>query len=116
MTMTDTCDLTQKKCKPCEGGVPPLPADAVRQLLGALHPDWRLSADGRSIARNFEFPGYDRTIGFVNAVAWVANSEDHHPDLVVSYGRCEVRWWTHAVNGLTENDFICAAKVDRLLG
>jgi 4a-hydroxytetrahydrobiopterin dehydratase len=113
--MSDTRNLTEKKCKPCEGGVPPLDPAAVRDLLTALHPDWRLSADGKSISRSFEFTGYNRTIGFVNAVAWIANSEGHHPDLEVTYQRCVVRWWTHAVGGLTENDFICAAKVDRLL-
>jgi 4a-hydroxytetrahydrobiopterin dehydratase len=113
--MVDAKELTAKKCKPCEGGVPPLPPPAVKDLLKALHPDWRLAADGKSIARTFEFTGYNRTIGFVNAVAWIANGEGHHPDLEVTYQRCVVRWWTHAVNGLTENDFICAAKVDRLL-
>jgi 4a-hydroxytetrahydrobiopterin dehydratase len=113
--MADATELTSKKCRPCEGGVPPLPPAAVEDLLKALHPDWRLAADGKSIARTFEFTGYNRTIGFVNAVAWIANGEGHHPDLEVTYQRCVVRWWTHAVNGLTENDFICAAKVDRLL-
>lgn len=113
--MAQSNDLTAKKCKPCEGGIPALGRPAVQELLKALHPGWQLSADGKSISRAFEFAGYDRTIGFVNAVAWIANGEDHHPDMEVSYGRCVVRWWTHAVDGLTENDFICAAKVDQLL-
>lgn len=114
--MTQACDLVVKRCKPCEGGIPALAPEAARELMQALHPAWQLAADGRSISRSCEFPGYHQTIGFVNAVAWVANGEDHHPDLEVFYGRCVVRWWTHAVQGLTENDFICAAKVDRLLG
>lgn len=113
--MTTGKDLTTKRCKPCEGGVPPLGPAAVRDLMTALHADWRLADDGKSISRLFEFTGYHRTIGFVNAVAWIANTEGHHPDLEVTYQRCRVRWWTHAVGGLTENDFICAAKVDRLL-
>lgn len=113
--MTTRQDLTTKRCKPCEGGVPPLGSAAVRDLMAALHADWRLADDGKSISRLFEFTGYNRTIGFVNAVAWIANTEGHHPDLEVTYQRCRVRWWTHAVGGLTENDFICAAKVDRLL-
>jgi 4a-hydroxytetrahydrobiopterin dehydratase len=79
------------------------------------HPDWSLSADGKWISRLFEFPGYARTMGFVNAIAWIAESEGHHPDLEVSYGKVLVKWSTHAVKGLTENDFICAAKVDRLV-
>lgn len=113
--MTTPADLTARRCLPCEGGVPALAPDAVAGLMRALHADWRLAPDGKSISRHFEFSGYNRTIGFVNAVAWIANSEGHHPDLEVTYQRCLVRWWTHAVGGLTENDFICAAKVDRLL-
>jgi 4a-hydroxytetrahydrobiopterin dehydratase len=113
--MTDRTDLTTRRCKPCEGGVPPLDAGAVKDLMKALHPEWTLAADSKSISRNFEFSGYNRTIGFVNAVAWIANTEGHHPDLEVFYQRCVVRWWTHAVGGLSENDFICAAKIDRLV-
>ncbi len=108
-------DLTTKRCKPCEGGVPALDPAAVASLRKALHGDWQLAADGKSIARLFEFSGYNRTMGFVNAVAWIANTEGHHPDLLVTYSQCRVTWWTHAVGGLTENDFICAAKVDRLV-
>ena len=110
-----TNDLATKRCKPCEGGVPPLAEAAVRELRQALHADWQLSADGKWLSRQFAFPGYARTMGFVNAIAWIAESEGHHPDLDVSYGKVLVRWSTHAVNGLTENDFICAAKVDRLV-
>jgi 4a-hydroxytetrahydrobiopterin dehydratase len=112
--MTDAHELASKRCKPCEGGVPPLTATAVSDLMQGLHADWKLSADGKSISRAFEFSNFYKTIGFVNAAAWVANTEDHHPDLEVTYGRCIVRWWTHAAGGLTENDFICAAKIDRL--
>jgi len=73
---------------------------------------WRLDLE---ISRRFEFSDYSRTLGFANAVAWIAISEEHHPVLTVSYGSCNVTYTTHAVNGLTDNDFICAAKVDRLL-
>ncbi|MGD9387555.1 MAG: 4a-hydroxytetrahydrobiopterin dehydratase, partial [Gammaproteobacteria bacterium] len=67
------------------------------------------------IRRDFRFKGFNRTMGFVNAVAWIANSENHHPDLEVGWGHCLVRFSTHAIKGLSENDFICAAKVDALL-
>ncbi len=110
--MTD--DLTKQHCKPCEGGVAPLSRDEALSLLEKLHPDWALSDDGLSISRRFEFPAYSRTLGFANAAAWIAIAEGHHPVLTVSYGSCEVSYTTHAVNGLTDNDFICAAKTDRL--
>ena len=107
--------LIEKKCEPCEGGVPPLAAAAAKELLTALHGDWSITAGGDWIRRTFEFTNFHRTIGFVNAVAWVANSEGHHPDLEVSYRICVVNYSTHAISGLSENDFICAAKIDRLL-
>lgn len=108
-------ELADKHCKPCEGGVEPLRPDQTGALMEALHPDWKLSDDGLEISRCFEFPAYSRSLGFANAVAWIAICEGHHPELVLNYGSCEVRWTTHAINGLSDNDFICAAKVDRLL-
>jgi len=113
--MTSKEQLTQRRCKPCEGGVPPLPGGAVTDLMKALDPGWSLAEDGKSIVRTFEFSGYHRTIAFVNAVAWIAEAEGHHPDLDVRYGKVVCLWTTHAIGGLSENDFICAAKVDRLL-
>jgi 4a-hydroxytetrahydrobiopterin dehydratase len=113
--MSEREKLQERRCKPCEGGVPALGHAAVAELRRALHPDWMLSADGKCLLRSVVFENYARTLGFVNAVAWIAESEDHHPDLEVVWGRCTVKWSTHAVDGLTENDFICAAKVDQLL-
>jgi len=107
--------LVERKCQPCEGGVPPLEPSAAQELLTALDPAWNISADGKWISRGFDFSGFNRTMGFVNAVAWIANVEGHHPDLEVSYSRCLVNYTTHAIDGLSENDFICAAKIDRLI-
>lgn len=107
-------DLSKRHCKPCEGGVQPLRADQSSALLKALHSDWSISDDGLEISRAFEFPAYSRTLGFANAVAWIAITEGHHPVLTVSYGSCAVSYTTHAINGLSDNDFICAAKIDRL--
>jgi 4a-hydroxytetrahydrobiopterin dehydratase len=109
-------DLADRTCKPCEGGVPPLTAAQAQKLRDGLHADWSMTADGLAIERTFEFRAYSRTLGFANAVAWIAITEGHHPVLTVSYGTCKVSFSTHAVNGLTDNDFICAAKVDRLPG
>ncbi|MDJ0699014.1 MAG: 4a-hydroxytetrahydrobiopterin dehydratase [Woeseiaceae bacterium] len=107
-------ELADKHCRPCEGGVEPLRPDQVEALLKGLHVDWRLCDDGVTISRRFEFRAYSRTLGFANAVAWIAISEGHHPELVINYGSLDVHWTTHAIGGLSDNDFICAAKVDRL--
>lgn len=92
----------------------PLRADQSSALLKALHSDWSISDDGLEISRTFEFPAYSRTLGFANAVAWIATAEGHHPVLIISYGSCAISYTTHAINGLSDNDFICAAKIDRL--
>lgn len=110
--MTEVCNLTTKKCKPCEGGVPPLSQTEAKTLLQQLEQDWQLS--GNKIYRIFAFKNYYQTIAFVNAVAWIAHREDHHPDITVGYNQCRIEYTTHAIDGLSENDFICAAKIDTL--
>jgi 4a-hydroxytetrahydrobiopterin dehydratase len=78
-------------------------------------PGWNSSEDGKSIVRKFEFKGFFRTITFINAMAWIANQQGHHPDFSAGYNYCEVLFTTHAIDGLTENDFICASRVNALL-
>ena len=108
-------ELSEERCKPCEGGVAPLTIDAIREYLKAL-PHWQLNSSmGQAfIYRDFEFKNYYKTIAFVNAVAWLSHQENHHPDLNVSYNHCRIQYSTHAISGLSENNFICAAKVDDL--
>jgi 4a-hydroxytetrahydrobiopterin dehydratase len=106
--------LSDEHCQSCEGGIASMDAVAARERLTELSPEWRLEPDGRSIVRDFKFKDFYRTMGFVNAVAYIANREDHHPDLEVGYSTCRVRYTTHAIKGLSLNDFICAAKIDRL--
>ena len=108
-------DLTTRHCIPCVKGTPPLGDEQTAGLLEQLHPDWTLATDNRSISRTLRFKDYYQTIAFINALAWIAHGEDHHPDLEVGYNRCVVRYSTHAVGGLSENDFICAARIDALL-
>ena len=108
-------DLNDKHCVPCEGGIPPLSQERAIGLLASLNEAWALAGDGKAIERTYKFKDYYQTIAFVNALAWIAHREDHHPDLSVHYNRCVVRYSTHAVDGLTDNDFICAAKVDRIV-
>ena len=105
-------ELARKKCKPCEGGVAPLTGEQVRTLLKGLD-GWALGADGM-IAKTYQFKNYFETMAFVNAAAWVSHREDHHPDMAVGYNQCRVAYVTHAIDGLSENDFICAAKLDAL--
>ena len=108
-------ELTAQRCEPCEGGVAPLTRDEAQALMGQRNGGWSLTEDATEIRRDFNFKGFYKTMGFVNAVAWVANAENHHPDLEVGWGHCLVRYTTHAIGGLSQNDFICAAKVDALL-
>ena len=105
-------DLSAKACKPCEGGMPPLAQIEIDSLLPELA-GWEQA--GTVIAKVYRFQNYYETMAFVNAIAWISHRENHHPDLEVGYRQCRVRYSTHAIGGLSENDFICAAKIERLL-
>jgi 4a-hydroxytetrahydrobiopterin dehydratase len=103
--------LAARHCKPLAKGTPALAAERVTALLKQV-PGWEQR--GGEIARTYAFKNYYETMAFVNAAAWVSHREDHHPDLEVGYNKCRVRYSTHSVGGLSENDFICAAKLDAL--
>ncbi len=107
--------LNDRRCVPCEGGVPPLDAAAAADLRRQVNARWELVNEGKALRAVFEFKNYYHTTAFVNAVAYIAHREDHHPDIAFGYKSCTVEYWTHAANGLTENDFICAAKIDALV-
>jgi len=109
--MTSDARLTDRHC---QRETSQLDSGAVQTLITKIHADWSLSEDGRMIHRSFRFKNYYQTIAFVNALAWVAHHQDHHPDLEVGYNRCVVHYSTHSVGGLSENDFICAARIDAL--
>jgi len=106
--------LRDRKCVAFPPGTPPITAARIGELQPELAPDWRLDADRQVLTRDFKFDNFHATMAFVNAVAWIAHVEDHHPDLAVGYGHCRVTFSTHSVGGLSENDFICAAKIDAL--
>lgn len=108
-------DLATRHCVPCEGGVPPLDPDQAREQLRALDCRWKLAEDHHALVANVEFSNYFRTLAFVNAVAYIAITEDHHPDITFGYRTVRIRYSTHAIGGLSDNDFICAAKIDGLL-
>ena len=104
-------ELARKKCVPCEGGVEPLDDAQVRPMLKGLQ-GWE--REGKGIAKTFKFKNYFETMAFVNAAAWISHREDHHPDMLVRYSECRVSYVTHAIDGLSENDFILASKIDEL--
>lgn len=107
-------ELSSAHCVPRKGAGHALDASAIRAHLDALQ-GWILGAGSTHIEKEFRFDDFHRTMAFVNAVAWIAHAEDHHPDLQVGYASCHVRYSTHDVGGISLNDFICAAKVERLL-
>src|SRR5262245_46276147 len=109
-----TSELTAKRCQACEGGVPPLSSDQVREYLRAV-PNWHLTDDGRRIRREWRVKDFATALDFFGRIGQVAEGEDHHPDLhLVGYRNVTVEIWTHALGGLSENDFILAAKIDQL--
>ncbi len=104
-------DFTKKKCVPCEGGTLPYSDAEAREMLGSLK-GWII--DNSALVKVYPFTNYFQTMAFVNALAWISHREDHHPDLTVAYNKCRIEYSTHAIGGLSENDFICAAKCDAL--
>jgi 4a-hydroxytetrahydrobiopterin dehydratase len=106
-------DLSKKKCKPCEGGIAPLDQKEVAEYKKHIKDDWEV-ADKNRISREFLFVNFKHTMGFVNKVADLAEEEGHHPVMHVYYGKVIIELWTHAINGLSENDFILASKIDKI--
>ena len=109
-----TVSLRDRHCQPLPKGSPAIAPEAARELLAQLDPGWRIAEDGKTLRRAFGFKDFYRTMAFLNAVAWIANAEDHHPDFEAGYNYCRMEFSTHTVGGLSENDFICAAKIDAL--
>lgn len=112
---SDTTPLARRHCVPCERGTPPLNAEQVAPLLAQVD-GWRVEETGGhdQLVKQFRFPDFVSAVGFVNEITPLAEAEQHHPDLLVTWGRVQVQLWTHAAGGLTENDFILAAKIDEL--
>ena len=108
-------ELADRHCIPCRGGVPPLPPDRTAALLEDLGGGWALNAAGH-LERTYTLANFADALGFANAVGAIAEAEDHHPDLHVRWGACGVEIWTHKIGGLTESDFVLAAKIARLVG
>jgi len=105
-------DLARKQCVPCRGGVPPLTAGQIEPLHREV-PEWKVVRN-HHLQRTFPFPDFKNALDFVNRIGEIAESEDHHPDLLLAWGKVGVEIWTHKIDGLTESDFILAAKIDAL--
>ncbi len=114
MTTATVTELARKRCVPCEGGVPTLTPEQVRLYLANM-PNWKLTPDGKRIHREWRVKNFLVALDFFNRVGRVAEEEGHHPDLhLVGYRNLAIEIWTHAIGGLSENDFILAAKIDQL--
>lgn len=107
-------ELASKNCEPCKGGVAPIGQDELRDMMGQLD-GWSLSRQDAVISRRFEFKGFAKAVEMANLAAWLGNKQGHHPDISFGWGYCEVSFTTHEAGGLTENDFICAARLDALV-
>jgi 4a-hydroxytetrahydrobiopterin dehydratase len=110
----DSEKLASRACVPCRGGIPPLGEVEARRLLEGT-PEWRLEENGTRLVRRFEFEDFVKAMAFVNRVADIAEEQGHHPDIAIHWNKVDLVLWTHKIGGLHENDFILAAKVDRLL-
>ena len=114
MQTQEACELVKKRCVPCEGGIPKYSlAEAERQIEN--HPEWRISGEGQRIRRDWQAPNFRAAMQFFHLVAELAEAENHHPDFhLEGYRNVTIEIWTHAIGGLSENDFILAAKIDEL--
>ena len=110
--MDERCSLTLKTCRPCNGSLPPLSEESIQAHLEMVE-GW--SFERGEIVRTYSFRNYLETMAFVNALAWIAHTQDHHPSIEAGYKTCTVRYATHAIAGISENDFICAARINQLV-
>lgn len=111
--MSSRCDLSKKKCAPCRGGVPPLKGKALNELHSLLNKGWKIVGE-HHLEREFLFKNFKEALAFTNKISEIAEQEDHHPDILLSYGKVNVKLWTHKIDGLSESDFIMAAKYDAM--
>ena len=105
--------LAQKECKPCQGGTPPLKGDALKQMQSRLDGGWRV-LDEQRLEKHYQFPDFKQALAFVNRVGEIAEKQNHHPDIYFTWGQARIQLSTHSIKGLSENDFILAARIDEL--
>ena len=109
-----TEDLAKRDCVPCRGGIPPLKGNALQELLSAVGNGWRLVGE-HHLEKEYKFDDFRQALDFTNQVGEMAELQNHHPDIYLAWGKVKITIWTHKIDGLTESDFIFAAKTDQLL-
>ena len=112
--MEQETDLSNKKCVPCEGGVDALTKDQASNLMIKLDKNWVLANNNKSISKDFKFKNHYEVISAINLIAWISHKEDHHPEITYGYSNLSIKFFTYAIDGLSENDFILAAKIDKI--
>jgi len=110
-----TNDMSEMSCEPCKGGIQAMGAKAASDMMDQLHESWVLAQGGSALVRRLEFKGFAKAVFHANLAAFLGDQEGHHPDIRFGWGYCEVEFTTHDAGGLTQNDFICAAKFDRMI-
>jgi 4a-hydroxytetrahydrobiopterin dehydratase len=114
MQTKEASALAEKSCVPCKGGVPPLGEAEQQRLLDELGPNGWQVVDGHHLEKQYKFPDFAQALAFVNRIGEIAEAEGHHPDITLGWGKAGVTTWTHSIDGLTESDFILAAKIERV--
>ena len=114
MSTTMTSELAKKECKACDGKTPPLKGNALKQMQSQLGDEWQVLNE-QKLEREFKFPDFRTALDFVNEVGQIAEEQNHHPDICFTWGQAKIQIWTHSVNGLTESDFVLAAKISELV-
>lgn len=111
--MSKDLELSNKKCLPCEGGIDSIDKKQAIQLIKKLDKGWELTNDSKKIYKDFKFKNHYEVMSVINLIAWISHREDHHPEITFSYNIARVTYYTYAIDGLSENDFICASKIDK---
>ena len=111
--MNDEIELSQRKCLPCEGGIDAINHEEAKRLIKRLDKGWTLTEDSKKIYKDFKFKNHYEVVAAINLIAWISHREDHHPEVIFSYNTARITYYTYAIDGLSENDFICASKIDK---
>ena len=111
--MSNEIELSKRKCLPCEGGIDAIDHKQAKELMKKLDAGWALMDDSKKIYKDFKLKNHYEIMAVINLIAWISHREDHHPEIIFSYNTARIIYYTYAIDGLSENDFICASKIDK---